>query len=124
MPATNIELVAGEPFSRIIRVTGAAAIWPTTDDFEVRSEARSGPAQQCRLMADLSVYLTPSIDGEDVVVTVTMTGEQTRGLCRTAKNAYYDMFLSDVGPDDARAFKIQYGQVLVDPNITAGEAAS
>lgn len=124
MDATDIALVAGEPFARKITVTGATAIWPTLDLLEVRSQVRSGRSETNRLLYDLEPHLAVSIVGVDVVIDLTLTGAETRDLNDVlGDTAYYDMFISDVGPADVRALKIQFGKVGVESNVTAGTDA-
>jgi hypothetical protein len=48
---------------------------------------------------------------------MSLTGAETRELAQ--KSGYYDMFLSDVGVTDARAFRILYGPLSVAPAVTS-----
>lgn len=124
MDATDITVVAGEPFARKITVTGAASVWPTLDTLEARSHVRSGRSEAYPLLYDLTPHLEVTIVGGDVVVDLQLNGSETRALAATLRaEAHYDMFVSDVGPTDERAVKIQFGRVTIESNVTAGTDA-
>ena len=106
---------AGLPYRRRARVTGAANIWPTSSDFEVRCQVRVSPDARSTLKATLTPFLTGTIDGEDVLVDLEMTGQQTRNL----PGGYYDIVLSDLGVGDARAMTILFGQLKIQPLVTS-----
>lgn len=115
--STPVELAirAGLPYARRIRVTGGKTYWPEAGSFEVRSNIRTGKTVDTALVADLTPFLSASYDGEDIVVTLSMTGAQTRSL----GNGYYDIVLSDRGAEDARALSILSGKVKMSGLVTA-----
>lgn len=108
--------VRGVPFARRIRVVAGTTIWATLDDFEVRAQVRSGRSESGRLVADLTEFLTVSLDDADILIDLVLTGAETRAL---ASGGYYDILLSDVGTTDARALKLLAGQFTVNPTVTA-----
>lgn len=105
----DLELVAGLPYARRFRVTGAASIWPTVESFEIRSHIREGRNENTPLVGRLDLFLTSTIEGQDVVVDLTLTGEQTRSIVK----GFYDIIISDPGTEDARALSISSGKVKV-----------
>lgn len=113
--STTLTVQAGEPYSRRIRVTDGTDIWPDLDDFEVRCQVRSGTSERYSLLDDLTPFLTPDIDGDDIVIDLAMTGADTRA----AKSGYYDLILSDIGETDVRAIRILDGRFEVEPVITS-----
>lgn len=128
--STDLEIVAGRPFAREIRAVGQAAIWPTVNSVEVRSQARIGPSENYPLidedgtLGNLHQWMTVSIDGADVVIDMSLTGAQTRALAeKITNNTYYDVWLSDVGPTDARALRLLQGRLLKESSITAAADA-
>lgn len=111
----DLVLTAGLPYSRKIRVTGGTGVWPTLGDFEVRSQIRREQDSNSALLGDLKPYLTPSIDGLDIVLDLVLSGAQTK----TIPSGYYDIVLSDPGAVDARAISVLSGQVKVKTLVTA-----
>lgn len=111
----DLELTSGLPYSRVVRVTGGTSIWPTLGDFEVRSQIRSGPSEDSTLLGSLMPYITPSIDGLDILVTIDMTGAETYNV----PTGYYDIVLSDIGTTDVRAIPVLSGKVKVGSLTTA-----
>lgn len=61
--------------------------------------------------------MTSAFDGNDIVISLALTGEDTREL----QSGFYDVFISDVGPTDARAIRILHGLFKVTPATTRGE---
>lgn len=113
----SLELVAGEPYSARITVTDGKDVWATADLFEVRSQARRYQAETSTLIADFTPSLTKGYTANDIVITLTLTGEQTRQIA--GKSGFYDMFISDVGLTDAKAFRILYGPLSVANAVTS-----
>jgi hypothetical protein len=108
--ATKFTLTAGRPFSQSIRVKNAKNIWPTLDLLEVRAQMRSGMGESDALIANLHDYMTCAFDENDLVVTLSMTGEQTRELYNrqwgTLRRGYFNIIISDVGTVDSRAIVV------------------
>ena len=105
---------AGVPYAQTIRVTGAKATWPTLDAFEVRAQVRSGRTETSPLKDDLARFITASFDDDDILLTVSLTGQDTRAF----KDGYYDIFISDPDTVDARAIRVLHGEITVNPAIT------
>lgn len=116
MNETTLDITGGLPYSRRIRITNGVNVWPTLDDFEVRSEVRASPHGASKLKATLSQFITPSIDGNDIVLDLQMTGSDTRAL----SNGYYDIVVTDKGSTDLRGLRVLRGQLTVDQLITGG----
>jgi hypothetical protein len=116
MSITNNDLTmtSGRPLSQIIRVVDAKLIWPTLVELEVRAQLRTGKTSNDALIANLHDYMTWDFDDDDLVITWTMTGEQTRDLYALTwgelKRGYFNVIVSDTGTEDARA--------LVVPTVT------
>lgn len=112
---TDLRIVAGLPYSRRIRVVGAAATWPTVEDFEVRSQVRTGRGPTSTLLFALADYLTPSVEGGDIILDLHMTGSQTRQI----KAGFYDIVISDPGEVDERAIRALHGSISIGSLTTA-----
>lgn len=115
--STPVELIvtAGLPYTRAIRITGGAAIWPELDQFEVRSQVRAGKTEQTALLNDLRPFITKTIVENDIVLLLSMTGAETR----TLNAGYYDVILSDPGVTDARAISALSGKIKIKQLVTA-----
>lgn len=115
--ATPVELgiTAGLPYSRRFRVHDGTNIWPTLDDFEVRSHVRAGKTSLTPLLTDLTPFLVPTLDGTDIVVDLKLTGAETRTLLK----GFFDIVISDKGDVDARALPIASGRVKIGSLVTA-----
>lgn len=111
----DLEVTAGLPYVRKIRVAGATTFWVSDDDYEIRSQVREAKAPTARLVYDLGQHLTGQIEGSDLVIELRMTGAQTRDLPK----GYYDIVVSDIGTVDARALRVLSGKVRVSSLITA-----
>ena len=96
----NLSIVGGLPYKRKFRLLNGTAVWPTLANFELRSQLRKQASVDADLLLNFADYMTPTIEGADIVITLTMTGAQTRSLPATG---YYDIILSDPGEDDAKA---------------------
>ena len=114
MLMTDLTLVGGLPYSRRIRVKKAAITWPTTNDFEVRSQVRVSASKSATLKATLTPYISASVDGEDIVLDLHMNG----GSTRTLSGGYYDIVLSDKGSMDSRAIRVLGGKLTIQPLVT------
>jgi hypothetical protein len=114
MIETPLEITGGLPYNRRIRVKNAALTWPTEDDFEVRSEIRVGPSSDSRLKASLVEYITPSVEDDDILLDLNLTGSVTR----TLPGGYYDIIVSDAGSMDNRAIRVLGGKLTIKPLVT------
>lgn len=110
------EVQAGEPFSRVVRLLNGTSIWATTSDFEVRAQVREEQTMPSKLILDLSPFITKSVDGVDLIATLTLTGEKTRLL----KNGFFDVFFSDTGATDGKAIRAFKGTIAWTPAYTSG----
>lgn len=111
-----LEMVAGLPYAIRFRVTGVTAIWPTLDLLEVRGQVRKKDDPASPLVGNLTPYLVATIDGTDILVTLRLNGAQTRTMAK----GYYDIVISDVGPDDDRALPVSKGPLVLDTLVTSG----
>lgn len=113
---TSVELAmtAGLPYSRRFRITNGKSVWPTLDLLEVRSQVRVRKQPTSALVGALTPFLTPSYDGDDIVIDLELTGAQTRTMIK----GYYDIVVSDVGATDERALSIASGKVKVGTLVT------
>lgn len=114
MVDVDLNVTGGLPYARRIRIRDGTKVWPSVDDFEVRSEVRSSNKYSSRLKFTLSPYITSSIDGSDIVLDLRMTGSETRQLY----GGFYDMIVSDKGGADVRAIRILKGRLLVEHLVT------
>lgn len=113
----DLNMQAGEPYARRIRLTDGKTTWATLGDFEIRAQVRAGRNTTAPLKADLGPHLTPSYDANDIVIDLSLTGAETRAQA----GGYYDLFISDPGADDARAIRLLHGVVRVTAAITDAE---
>lgn len=118
---TDFAMQAGIPFARSIRITDGKNVWTNLGDFEVRSQLRTGRSPSYSLIVDLGQYMTKAFDGNDIVVTWSMTGEDVRDI---TKNGYYDLIVSDLGVEDSRAILVLAGQIRVANTVTSAAGAS
>jgi len=95
-----LSITGGLPYSRRFRLINGTTVWPTLGDFEVRSQMREGQTVTSALLADLRLFMTPSLDDTDIIISLSMTGAETRAL---PKAGFYDIVISDIGTDDAQA---------------------
>lgn len=103
----DLRVVQGLPLTRTYRFVGAAAVWPGAVGCEVRAQIRARSSYP--VLLDLTPYLSaPAVVaagegvGTDIVVTLSMTGADTRLVTR----GVYDLYLSDDGPQDVRAMRV------------------
>ena len=111
----DLIITAGLPFGRRVRVSGGTNVWPTLVDFEVRSQIRREPNSISELLGDLRPYITPSIDGVDIVLDIEMSGAQTRLI----PEGYFDIVISDPGSTDTRAISVLTGRIKIKTLVTA-----
>lgn len=119
MTATDLTVIGGQPFTLRVRMKAGIDMWATLDLFEARMQVRDRPNEWGKLLNDLSDYLTTSYDGDDVLVDLAMTGQETRAL----RSGFYDMFVSDTGTTDTKAVRLLYGTFTADRAITAAASA-
>lgn len=110
-----LEITAGLPYRRRIRVTNGTSLWANLVDFEVRSQLREGKTISSTLLLDLAQFITKSLDGADIVLVLAMTGAETR----TLSDGYFDIILSDPGIEDENAIPALTGKVKIGTLITA-----
>lgn len=110
---TDLVLRAGLPYARRFRVVGATAIWPTLDDLEVRAQVRKRKSPDSDLVTNLGQFITMSVEGEDFVGDISLTGEQTYPLV----SGNYDIVFSDPGVTDARLIPVLEGGFKVLPRL-------
>lgn len=113
MNDTDLTLRAGLPYARRFVVTGGTAIWPTLDDLEVRAQVRARRSPDAPLLLNLGQHIVMSIEGADIVGTISMTGAETYPLV----SGNYDVVLSDPGPTDARLIPVLEGHFKVLPRL-------
>lgn len=104
----------GVPFVSKFTFASATTTWPTLSLCEARSQLRR-TATSATLIFDFTPYLTTSISGTDIVVTLTMNGSQTRLV---TSSGLWDLFLSDVGTTDANSMRLG-GNVIVNEAVTS-----
>jgi hypothetical protein len=119
--SVNFTIRAGLPFASRFRVVNGANVWAALDQVEVRCQLREGKTQASPIVANLHDYMTLAYDGLDIVVSLDMSGSDTRAL--PLGKAYYDVILSDIGVTDARAVLIAAGSVTTRETITASQGA-
>jgi hypothetical protein len=106
----DLTITAGEPWRKVIIVKDGQNVWSSLDTLEVLSQLRVGETSDSRLISNLHSFMTTNLQGNDIVITWTMTGAQTRALYEqhwgNNKTGYFSIHLSDVGVTDARALDI------------------
>lgn len=112
----DLDLVEGQPYSRVFRIVSGTNVWPTPADFEARMQVRAREDSSSAMLYDATPKLAKSVDGTDLLVTLNLTGADTR----EAKAGYYDIFASDPGVIDERALRLSYGRVNKDKAVTTG----
>lgn len=106
-----LNIVQGEPLVVTATVTGGAATYAA--GHEVRGQVRPRPGG--KLLLDLDPSLTSEIVGDDVRVTLSLNGSQTR---QVSENGVYDVFLSEPGDADNTALRVLHGPVKVELAVT------
>ncbi|WP_028637708.1 hypothetical protein [Nocardioides sp. URHA0032] len=112
---TPLDVQAGVPYSRRIRITDGKNLWANLADFEVRSQVRAGRQITSPLKADLRPFLAASFDGNDIVIDLTLTGADTRTLV----GGNYDILVTDTGATDALGLRVLHGTLTIAPTTTA-----
>lgn len=113
----DLTFKAGIPYRRRWVLTDGTNLWADASDCEVRCQVRGGTSTSTVLKMDLTPHLSVTIEGDNVVATLLMTGADTR----VAKGGYYDMVISDTGTTDARAVRLGRGKISVEPTPTSAE---
>lgn len=114
MDPVPLDVTGGLPYSRKFRITNGVNIWSTVEAFEVRGQVRAKDKATAALVANLTPYLSREIDGNDIVVSLSMTGAATR----TMNKGYYDILISDPGVEDAKALRVSEGPFNYDQVLT------
>lgn len=107
----TIVATSGTPFSQTIRAVGVKSIWTDLSQLEVRAQLRTGKTTSTPLIANLHDHMTWDFDVDDLVITWTMTGQETRAMFDlptwpSAKKGFFNVVVSDVGVEDARALVV------------------
>lgn len=113
-----LRITAGLPFAKTITANLPVGRnwWLNLTDFEVLCQIREKDESNSPLVLDLLPYLTPSMpDLNTISIALVMTGADTMLLL---KKGYYDMIVSDVSNEDARAYVILKGPVKRYTTIT------
>lgn len=113
--SVDLRIQPGVPYARTWRVVDGQNLWATLGAFEVRSEVRAAQAGGGSVLYDLGAHMTKALDGNDITVSLSLTGAQTRALA----GGYYDIILSDTGTTDANALRIPGGRVRLGDTVTA-----
>lgn len=113
----DLEFIEGEPYNREFRVVDGAVLWP---EHQVWAQVRSGPGSS--LIADLTPNLTViTEDGSnDLLIYLNLSGADTR---RIRHAALWDLYISELGPDQDTGRRLVKGAVRVDRAITTGPPA-
>lgn len=110
-PGTLLQIQAGLPFNQVARIVDGKTLWATLDLFDVTLIVREAYDRGSLLLVDLSRFVTATYDANDIVLTWSMTGADTR----TLTSGYYDMVVSDVGDTDVQAIQVLCGWFRVTP---------
>lgn len=111
-----LDVVQGAHLTLTATVTGGAALWPAGHNVIGQVRASSGGP----LMLDLTPDLTGEITGDDFIVTLTLSGSDTRKITR---NGSYDVFVTDTSGEGIVALRVLHGPVKVEQAITKVEPA-
>jgi hypothetical protein len=109
----NLVLTQGVPYAQEFRFVGAAAVWPGAEGCQALAQVRERVTDST-VMLDLTPDLVVSVDGDDVLVTLTLTGAQTRTL---SANGFYDLYLTDSDGSATHAVRVA-GRVLITLAVT------
>jgi hypothetical protein len=110
----DLTIVAGLSYARRFRIVGGAAVWPTLADFSVLSQVRVGNNSRSTLKTDLTPFMTPSYDAEDIVIDFALDGNQSK----TVHGGYYDVVIADANDPNARGLVILSGRLQVNQLVT------
>ena len=118
----TLKITRGLPYAYRWRVKDGKNIWPTINDFEVRSQLRETKQNTSPLIMNLHDYMTTTygVDAQsnDIIIDFRMTGAETRLIEETG---YFDIVLSDTGVSDERAIKIGPEQIKLSDLVTLPE---
>lgn len=106
MSEQDLVIEPGLPFSKVFSVTfPSARNWMLAlGDFEVTMDVREGHKRTSQLIVSLMPYLTTTMPtANTVVMTLSMTGEQTASIPR---GGYYRLNISTPGPQDPRSYDL------------------
>lgn len=108
---TPLAITQGEPFALTATVTDGALIYP--ENAIARGQIRKAAGN--RLYLSLSERITIGYDGDDLILSMQLTGADTRKV----QPGVYDVFVQDFGdPDETRAIRILHGPVEVEYAVT------
>jgi hypothetical protein len=103
--------VHGEAYSMVVTITDGKNRWATLGACEARMQVRVNRAEAAALVDDLTARLTTAYGTgggvNDLIVTLTLTGAQTRALTGPG---VYDLFVSDTGTTDAQSIRAAWGK--------------
>lgn len=111
----NLALVAGVPYSMAVTVTGGAALY--AGGHQVYGQIRDEPGGE--VIRDLKQDLASEVAGSDIVVTLTLTGRETRSIA----DGIFDIFIAEPGSEEAQAIRLLSGAVSVEQVASAPPAA-
>lgn len=114
MTETPLNMTAGLPYNRRIRIKDGKNVWSLLGDFEIRSEVRVSESPTATLKTTLSSFFNASFDVNDIILDLNLTGKDTRSL----SGGYYDVVLSDTGSVDARAIRVLFGRLQLEQMVT------
>jgi len=103
--ATKLEVARGFPFSKNVRISNGKNVWPTLDLVEAKMLIRKTKSTASDVLKDFTPYLHLDFDGNDLVVSWSLSGQETLDLV----SGYYELVISDAGPQDTRAIRALYG---------------
>lgn len=120
----DYNLIAGESWPRgggvnTIRVKDGKDIWADINDCEARMQVRKGANVTAELVVDLTPKLNLDFDGNDILITWSLTGAETRQPLA----GKFDCFLSDVGATDEKAIRVVTGTIKVKAATTSGSGS-
>lgn len=104
-------ITQGEPYTLAATITNGAVEYPSgvTVAGQIRKSAHN------RLWLDITDRLSTSVSGSDLVLTLELTGADTRQV----RAGVYDIFIFDAGDEDqSRAVRILHGPVTVEYAVT------
>lgn len=104
-------ITQGEPYTLAATITNGAVEYPggVTLTGQIRKSAQN------RLWLDITDRLSAAVSGNDLVVTLALTGADTRQV----RAGVYDIFIYDAGDaEQSRAVRILHGPVTVEYAVT------
>lgn len=115
MIETELPITQGLPRTMVTTVTGGATLWPNGP--QVYGQVRQRPGKP--LLLDLTPYLTHEVDGDDLKVTLTLSGRVTRLLPRSGR---YDIFVAEAGVEQLRSIRVAHGELNLTKVVSDGPA--